>query len=277
MTKERFMAGLREQTARGRPIIVAGVGCGLTAGGAAQGGADLLCAYNTAAYRIQGLSTALAFLPYDDCNTLAFRIAPEVIAAAGDTPVALGLGAHDPRRNLSRLVEQAQALGACGVTNEPFIGMYEGDLRRQMEAAGLGFQREVELIRTASRRNMVTLAYVFTPEEALIMADAGADLIGAMVGGVTSGGSAGGAATVSLDQAAATVESIIDRLVRAGYSTPVLPHGGPLNGPGAVGEILSRTQAMGYVTGSTGERLPTHQAVQQAISAFKALEREVSP
>lgn len=277
MTRQDCLAGLRSAGDQGRALVVAGVGCGLTAKGAAAGGADLLCAYNTAAYRIQGLPTAMAFLPYDDCNALALAIAPQVVAAAGAVPVALGLGAHDPRRDLDRLIGQARDLGCAGVTNEPFIGMYEGDLRRQMEAAGLGFGREVELIRRARLAGMLTLAYAFTPEEAVTMADAGADLIGAMVGGVTSGGAAGGADTIGLDQAVLTVSAMLEALDRAGHRLPVLAHGGPLNGVGPVRAVLERTGAAGYITGSTGERLPTLEAVRASVAAFQAIRRGARP
>jgi predicted TIM-barrel enzyme len=60
-----------------KPIIAAGVGCGLTARGASAGGADVLAVYNTAIYRIRNLPSILAFLPGDDPNTMtcdaAFR------------------------------------------------------------------------------------------------------------------------------------------------------------------------------------------------------------
>ena len=260
----------------GGTLVVAGVGSGITAKGAQKGGADILATYNTAVYRIQGLPTAMAFLPYDDCNALAFAVLPQVIAAAGETPVMVGIGAHDPRQDIARLVDRAKQSGAAGVTNEPFIGMYEGDLRRQMEAAGFGFSREVDLIRTAARADLLTLAYVFTPEEAVEMAYAGADFIGAMVGGVTSGGSAGGAATVGLDEAAETVRSIIEALRRAGRACPVLVHGGPLNDVAPVQYVLNETEAVGYVTGSTGERIPTELAVREKISSFKSIRKEKS-
>ncbi len=274
MKREEFCNSLKRKVESGEALIVAGVGCGLTARGASLGGADLLCTYNTAAYRIQGLPTALAFLPYDDCNALAFSLAAQVLASAGDVPVALGLGAHDPRRPPERLVAQAEELGVAGVTNEPFIGMYEGDLRRQMEAAGLGFAREVDLIRIAHRKGLLTLAYVFTPEEALTMAEAGADLIGAMVGGVTSGGSAGGADTIGLNEAIRDVETMVEALERAGLRPPVLAHGGPLNDVPAVQEMFSRTGAKGYITGSTGERIPTEQSVIDKIHSFKTIRKE---
>jgi predicted TIM-barrel enzyme len=274
MNKELHIRNIDEKINNGEAIIVAGVGSGATAKAASRGGADMIATYNTAVYRIQGIPTAMAFLPYDDCNALALNVAPQVMANAGDTPVMLGIGAHDPRRNLAKLVDQAQELGMAGVTNEPFIGMYEGDLRNQMEAAGLGFGREVELIRIASERGLLTLAYVFTPEEAKMMVEAGADFIGAMVGGVTSGGSAGGAATVSLDDAIETIKSITKAAAYTGKKVPVLVHGGPLNDVKSVQTVLNATDAAGYITGSTGERLPIEKSVKETIASFKSLRKE---
>ena len=104
-----------------------------------------------------------------------------------------------------------------------------------------------------------------------------ADLIGAMVGGVTSGGAAGGADTIGLEEAIHTIDAIVEALDRAGHRVPVLAHGGPLNDTGPVQTVLNRTRAMGYITGSTGERLPTQQAVKEKISAFKAIRRGGRP
>ena len=73
-----------------KPLIIAGVGCGLTARGASEGGADLLAVYNTAIYRIRNLPSILAFLPGDDPNALTRATAAEVVANAGDRPVLLG-------------------------------------------------------------------------------------------------------------------------------------------------------------------------------------------
>ena len=120
--KAEYLKSILEKIGRGETIIMAGVGSGLTAKGAREGGADLLATYNTAVYRIEGLSTALAFLPYDNCNELAFRVLPQVLAAAGDIPVMLGLGAHDPREDLQRLVYRAKEMGAAGITNA-YIGL----------------------------------------------------------------------------------------------------------------------------------------------------------
>lgn len=273
MTKMDYLNPINKKLANGDAIIIAGVGSGLTAKGASAGKADFLATYNTAVYRIHGVPTAMAFLPYDDCNQLAIDTLPQILANSGSTPVIIGLGAHDPRRNIKRLIQQVKNLGAVGVTNEPFIGMYEGDLRKQLEAANIGFSREVELIKTASDEGLVTLAYVFTENEAVEMAYAGADMIGVMVGGVTSGGSAGGESAVDLDSALDCINKIGKALEVAGKSVPILAHGGPLNDVGPVAEALKRTCAVGYVTGSTGERVPTENAVKSKIAEFSAVRK----
>lgn len=262
---------LKKQRQQGAAIVVAGVGSGITAGAAAKGGADILATYNTAAYRSQGLPTGLAFLPYDNCNELSFSLVPQVAAAAKGVPLLIGLGAHDPRRSVPSLLDRVQELGLAGVANEPFIGMYGGDIRAQMEAAGLGFDREVSLLREAARRGLLTLGYAFTPEEAVELACAGVHILSAMVGGVTSGGDAGGAGTISVDEAAAIVREIVAAAERENPDLPVLAHGGPLNDVETVQRVLDASGAAGYVTGSTGERIPVEKSVRQAIGQFKTL------
>lgn len=267
---EKYISRLRNEDC----VVVAGVGCGLTAKAAVRGGADILGVYNTAVYRIQGVPTAMAFLPYDDCNALTLAHAPQVIAVAGDKPVVLGFGAHDPRRSLDGLLDCAEELGAAGVTNEPFIGMYGGDLRRQMEHLGLGFERELQLISKAVKRGMLALGWVFTPEEAKAMVETGCAIIGIMVGGVTSGRAAGGVAGASLEESVVTINEIIvaiEAAVGSGERPLILIHGGPLNDPSSVETALQQTGADGYVTGSTGERIPVEQSVAAAIASFKRL------
>jgi predicted TIM-barrel enzyme len=256
----------------GHPVIMAGIGSGLTARGAVAGGADLLAVYNTAVYRIQGLPTALAFLPYDDANELTLSTAPEVMANAGDTPVLLGFGAHDPRKPVPMLVQHAERLGAAGVTNEPFLGLCGYELRVQLENAGIGFVRELELVQYAVSQGMLALGWVFSVEEAEEMVKAGAQIIGAMAGGITAGGSAGGVQTSSIDQAVEQVGAVVEAVKTIRKDILVLGHGGPLADPESVSEVLRRTGADGYATGSSGERVPVVSGVTDAIRQFKSID-----
>ncbi len=106
------------------------------------------------------------------------------------------------------------------------------------------------------------------------MAAAGAHLIGAMVGGVTSGGAAGGAGGVSVDEVIQTIEGIVMAVEAERTDVPVLIHGGPLNDLRSVSEVVRRTAVAGYVTGSTGERIPVERSVRDTVADFKSIRVE---
>jgi predicted TIM-barrel enzyme len=163
------------------------------------------------------------------------------------------------------LLDKVESLEAAGVTNEPFLGMYSQDLQAQLESAGLGFSREVELVRKAVERGMLALGWAFTSDEATRMAETGAQFIGAMVG-VT----AGGAALTPMDVALKKVDAVARAVRGVRADAIVLAHGGPFNDPTSVALALERTLAEGYVTGSTGERIPVEKGVARTIREFKS-------
>ena len=266
MNVSDFIDQLLRERSRGQAVICAGVGSGITARGAVEGGSDLLAVYNTAVYRIMGLPTALAFLPYDNANQLTFDALPQALAAAGATPVVAGLGAHDPRLNLERALAKLAAMGAAGVTNEPFIGIYSPELRAHLEAAGLGFARELELIRRAANQDLLTLGWVFDADQATSMTDAGARILGINLGLTVLGPTPPG----QLDQAIGKLEGIIQAAKKVDPNVVTLIHGGPFNDPASVGLAMRSTGADGYVTGSTVETSPVRTGVADAIRRFKA-------
>jgi predicted TIM-barrel enzyme len=261
MTPDEIIAGLRGVVRAGGPVVMAGVGSGLTAAGAAAGGAHLLAAYSTAVYRCRGLPSVLSFLPYDDANALAFAVAGDVVEQARGRPVILGVGAHDPRRPLESLLDRVKEIGAAGVMNEPFVGMYSPEIRADLEEAGLGFSRELALIERAAARGLIGFGWGFSPAESQALARSGARLIGAMLGPSRSDGSA-------LDAALAIANSIAEGALAANPEIMVLAHGGPLTSPEVVRKFLVRSRCHGYATGSSAERSPVIQSVAQTIRDF---------
>ena len=236
---------------------------GITAAAAVAGGADLLATYGTAAYRILGVPTALAFLPYDDANVLTLDLLPPIVERAGRVPVIAGLGAHDPRRSIEWLVEAAADEGASGVTNEPFVGIYGAAMRAELEAAGYGFGREVALLEAAGEAGLLTLGWAFDEDEVRRLVGAGVDVIGAMAGITGSAGSA--------DDDIGRLGGMVEVAHRERSDALVLIHGGPLGDPAAVGSALLATGADGYATGSSAERTPVFAAVRDAVRAFRDL------
>ncbi len=270
-TRDEIVGRLRREVAAGRPLLMFGAGIGLTARCAELGGADLIAVYSTAIYRMMGQPSHLAFLPYSNANEHALRMAREILPAVKETPCIVGIGAHDPALDMERFIDRMVELGFSGVTNEPFAGIYGPAFAAQLESVGLGFSREVELIRTAHAKGIFTYGWAFNPEEARTMAAAGADVVGAIVG-VTAGGTTGAPQTLSLEAATAQVQAMVVAAREENDGILVFTHGGPFKDPETARYSMANSDAVGYAAGSSGERLPTEEAVVGVTRAYKQAE-----
>ena len=270
MTRQEVLSRLRAQVAAGHPLLMFGAGTGLTAKCAEKGGADLIGVYSTAIFRMRGLPSILAWLPYGDANEHLLNMAREILPAVHHTPCIAGIGAHDPALNLDLLLDRLLEMGFSGVNNEPFCGLYGPYFAQQLEQAGLGFSREVELVRRARERDVFTVAWAMSPEEAARMAGAGADVVGAMIG-VTSGGVSGARNVTPLEAAALQAREMVEAARRENPEVLVLTHGGPFADPETAQYSITHSGADGYASGSSGERVPTEQAVVAVTQSYKAM------
>lgn len=121
-------------------------------------------------------SLLLGLLPLGDANASTLDLLRGTRAAM---PVVAGLCATDPFRNLDRLLAEVVELGAAGVVNLPSVGRIDGQFGRSLEAAELGYGREVEMIRAARRAGLATLGLAFDAAQAASMAEADAVVWGA--------------------------------------------------------------------------------------------------
>jgi len=269
-------ARLRATMERGEPIVMAGAGIGLVAKAAERGGVDLLMAYNTGPFRMAGHGSLAGYLAYGDSNAMTLELGREILNAVADTPVIGGIGAADPFRDVGRLIGEMVETGFSGITNVPTAGLYDGTFRRHIDATGLGYPREIELIRTCRERDVFTVAYAFSPAEARAMAEAGADIVGAHVG-LTSGGWIGAESAVGLDEACAATQAMVEAARTGRSDVLVVAHGGPFEDPASVGRVFETTDVVGYLGASSIERLPVERAVSAIVRDFKALRPRVMP
>ncbi|NLM88883.1 MAG: phosphoenolpyruvate hydrolase family protein, partial [Syntrophomonadaceae bacterium] len=77
--RREILTRLRDQVKQNSALLMFGAGTGLTAKCADLGGADLVAVYSTAKFRMMGLPTLLAWMPYEDCNTCVKEMAREII------------------------------------------------------------------------------------------------------------------------------------------------------------------------------------------------------
>jgi len=261
---------LKNQVNSDKPIFLFGAGTGLTAKCAELGGADLIGIYSTAFYRMQGISSLMAWLPYSNANDELINSAKYILSVVKKIPCIAGIGAHDPTRSMNYFIDEVMDLGFSGVSNEPFVGIYGKTFASILEEASIGFSREVELISLANKKNIFTLAWVFDEDEAIAMVKAGADVIGAMIG-LTAGGLSGAKKTISLEEATEKVEKICNVVKKYNSDVMVITHGGPFENPATAEYSIKNTHAVGHASGSSGERIPTEPAIVEIVKRYKAM------
>jgi predicted TIM-barrel enzyme len=262
---------LRDTVAAGHPIVGAGAGTGLSAKCAEAGGADLIIIYNSGRYRMAGRGSLAGLLPYGDANQVVVEMAAEVLPVVERTPVLAGVCGTDPFRRMPVFLDELARLGFAGVQNFPTVGLYDGVFRQNLEETGMGYDLEVELVRLAAQRELLTAPYVFDPRQAEAMAAAGADVLVPHVG-LTTKGSIGASTALTLDQAVERVQTMRDAAVAVNPDILVLCHGGPIAEPADAGYVLERTEGVvGFFGASSVERLPTERAITAQVADFKNL------
>jgi predicted TIM-barrel enzyme len=264
---------LRATVASGEVVIGAGAGTGLSAKCAEAGGADLIIIYNSGRFRMAGRGSLAGLMPYGDANAIVVDMAREVLPVVQDTPVLAGVCGTDPFRSMPRFLGELRDMGFAGIQNFPTVGLIDGTFRQGLEETGMGYDLEVEMVRTAASLDLATAVYCFTESEARAMTDAGADVIVAHMG-LTTKGTIGATTAMSLDAAATLTQAIRDAAVAVNPEVIVLCHGGPIAEPADARHVLANTTGVaGFFGASSMERLPTEVAITERVREFKALAR----
>jgi predicted TIM-barrel enzyme len=271
VTREEALSRLRAQVEAGHAVIGAGAGTGLSAKCAEAGGCDLIIVYNSGRYRMAGRGSLAGLMPYGDANAIVVEMAAEVLPVVRETPVLAGVCGTDPFRSMPVFLGELERLGFAGVQNFPTVGLIDGTFRQNLEETGMGFALEVEMIRAAHERGLLTAPYVFDLEDARAMAEAGADVLVPHMG-LTTGGSIGAETAKTLDECVELVQAMRDAAAAVNAEVLVLCHGGPIAEPSDVAYVLERTRGVvGFFGASSMERLPAEAALTENMRRFKAL------
>jgi predicted TIM-barrel enzyme len=254
-----------------RPIVGGGAGTGLSAKCEEAGGIDLIVIYNSGRYRMAGRGSLAGLLAYGNANEIVKEMAHEVLPVVKHTPVIAGVNGTDPFVIMDHFLDELKALGFAGVQNFPTVGLIDGTFRANLEETGMGFGHEIDMIRLAHAKDMLTTPYVFNADEAREMARAGADILVPHMG-LTTGGAIGAETSLKLEDC----PKLIDEWAAAARSVRpdiiVLCHGGPIATPEDASYVLRNTEnCNGFYGASSMERLPTEKALTSQTAAFKAI------
>jgi predicted TIM-barrel enzyme len=271
MERSEALRRLRATIASGSPVIGAGAGTGISAKAAEAGGVDLLIIYNSGRYRMAGRGSLSGLLAYGDANEVVVDMSREVLPIVRDTPVLAGVNGTDPFRLMGRFLDQLKEMGFTGVQNFPTVGLFDGVFRQNLEETGMGYDLEVDMIRLAAERDLLTAPYVFDVESTVAMAEAGADILVPHMG-LTTAGTIGAQTSLTLEESAARVQELRDAAVAVNPDVIVLCHGGPIAEPEDAAYILQNTTGVvGFFGASSVERLPTERAIKQQLVDFKSI------
>ena len=271
ISREESLKRLRERIENKIPIVGGGAGTGISAKFEEAGGIDLIIIYNSGRFRMAGRGSLAGLMPYGDANGIVIEMAGEVLTVVQDTPVLAGVCASDPFRIMGKFLDEVKQVGFSGIQNFPTVGLIDGQFRANLEETGMGYDKEVELVRLARQKDLLTTPYAFNTDEAEKMAAAGADVIVAHMG-LTTKGSIGAESGRNLDDSVRDVQAISDAAHGVRDDVIVLCHGGPIAMPEDAEYVLQRTTKVdGFYGASSMERLPVETALTSQTKAFKAI------
>ena len=272
-TRQQILDRLNAKIRSGQPIVGGGAGTGLSAKCEEAGGIDLIVIYNSGRYRMAGRGSLAGLMPYGNANEIVLDMAREVLPVTRKTPVLAGVNGTDPFCIFDHFLDQLKAVGFAGVQNFPTVGLIDGVFRQNLEETGMGFGLEVDMIRLAHEKDMLTTPYVFSEEDAVAMTEAGADIIVCHMG-LTTGGNIGADTAKTLDDCVDYINAWSAAALRKRRDVIILCHGGPISMPPDAEYVLKRCpDCNGFYGASSMERLPTEKALTAQTKEFLKIKR----
>jgi predicted TIM-barrel enzyme len=266
------LLGRFQQMKRDRvPIIGGGAGTGISAKGEEAGGIDLIVIYNSGRYRMAGRGSAAGLLAYGNANEVVLEMAMEILPVVERTPVLAGVNGTDPFCDFDSFLDQLKRIGFAGVQNFPTVGVIDGNFRKTLEDTGMGYALEVELIKLAHQKGLLTTPYIFSEKDAIAMTEAGADLLVAHFG-TTIGGTIGATEATPVATCAQRLDKWAEAALRVRQDIIVIGHGGPIANPEDAASLFRQSRhCAGFYGASSMERLPVEVALANRTREFKAL------
>ena len=269
--RKSLLEKFNEMKNKGIPIVGGGAGTGLSAKCEEDGEIDLIVIYNSGRYRMAGRGSLSGLMAYGNANEIVLEMANEVLPVLKKTPVLAGVNGTDPFCLFDSYLNHLKELGFSGVQNFPTVGLIDGNFRANLEETGMSYGLEVDLIKLAHEKNLLTTPYVFNKDDAKAMAEAGADFVVCHMG-LTTGGSIGAETALKLQECPAKVESWAQAALTINPEIIVLVHGGPVSMPEDAQYVLDHTEnCHGFYGASSMERLPTEKALTEQTKVFKNL------
>lgn len=274
-TRSEVLSRMRELYKKRIPIVGTGAGTGLSAKAESDGKSDVIIVYGTGKYRMAGRSSMAGRFAYGNANGLVLSMAKEIMPVCPQTPVFCGVFVQDPFRDMSRFIEELKNSGYSGVQNVPGMGgmdQMEGNrVVEYLNAKGIGVQLELDFLRLAQQRGLVTSPYAYNLQQCIEMAQIGADII-VCHAGLTMKGMVAAKVAPPLELCAEMMDKWCDAISRENPDAIILCHGGPIAEPEDYAYIHKCVPKLaGFYGASSIERIPVERDVVNTVAEFKNL------
>lgn len=251
-------------------MLGAAIGSGMTARAAERAGADFVLALNAGRFRAMGGSSPASVLPIRDSNAFVAAFGRSEILRSTGLPVFFGACTFDPRLDLDSFLDNLRRWGFSGVTNFPSVIHLDDGRRSVLEACGLGYSREIELLVKARARGLMTIAYTRTQTEARRMVEAGVEAI-SMNFNLNPAETGLSSSSIGLAELAARTRDIARAVHAIDRNVVCLLGGGPITRPEELMDVCRETGTQGFIGGSSLDRVPLEMSVLEMTSGFKTI------
>ena len=247
----------------------AAIGSGMGALAAEQAGADFLVALSAGRLRTMGVPSPASLLPIYGGTDFTVDFAKRELLGRTALPVIVGVPAFDPRIDPDRLLDDLAASGFAGVTNFPSL-MHFGERQAALKTLGIGFDREVRFLEAARTRDLATIGYVRTSNEAKDMVLAGIDALcmNFMLNPSKPGGEKNESLTTEIHARSADILRIARNLRP---SLTCFLGGGPIADAADLMEYCRKAKVNGFIGGSTLDQLPLERSLVDTLSGFRSI------
>lgn len=268
-TRKEIRDKFHAEISKGNALLATGAGAGLVAKMAEMANVDLIMAYNTGVFRMDGAHSTLGLLPYGDANQMTMDLGRRILPRIKNTPVIAGIGANDPYRDVFRLIDQVLDMGFSGITNVPTSGG-QPQLCASLDEFDIGYKGDVRMISHCNKKDIFTVAYAWTEDQVRAMVAAGVDVVSPHCG-QTAGGLLGSEHPISLDEGVEKTQRMYEVAVKENPDVFVFIHGGPFWNAETTQYAFSHTKAHGFIGAGCIERIPIEDAIYKTIRGFKEL------
>jgi predicted TIM-barrel enzyme len=275
-SRTEILARLAAKREARRPIWIASAGSGLVARLLEQAGVDCINTFSGARLRANGMGTMSMLWPILDSNkqTLDYTAQDIIPALKGTAFVCPCLNANDPLKDMGYVLEQLKAMGIYAVSNiGPSISYVDKDAQvyKVLNKSGITFENEVDFLKVARQRGLVTIGLAFDEEDSCRMVEQAQPDIFCFHAGTTKGGRVGYDSGETIDETAARTEAANEKLRKLAPDVLLVAHGAAMETPEDAQFMLEHTSCDGFWTGSSTERLPIERAVSATAAEFAAL------